>query len=104
MKNKLLVSNLRKIGSSYKRFLSLFFLSLLGVGFFVGIKSAAPDMKITLDKYLDSVNYYDIEVISSLGMTYEDILKIKEFKEVSEIEGIKSFDFVYDIMFEYKHV
>ena len=46
MKNKLLVSNLRKIGSSYKRFLSLFFLSLLGVGFFVGIKSAAPDMKI----------------------------------------------------------
>ena len=96
MKNKLLVSNLRKIGSSYKRFLSLFFLSLLGVGFFVGIKSAAPDMKITLDKYLDSVNYYDIEVISSLGMTYEDILKIKEFDEVSEIEGIKSFDFVYN--------
>lgn len=96
MKNKLLVSNLRKIGSSYKRFLSLFFLSLLGVGFFVGIKSAAPDMKITLDKYLDSVNYYDIEVISSLGMTYEDIIKIKELDNISEIEGVKSFDFVYN--------
>lgn len=95
MKNKLLLSNIRKISSSYKRFLSLLFLSLLGVGFFVGIKASAPDMRVTIDKYLDSVNFYDLEIISSLGLTYEDILEVKNVGNISEIEGIKSVDFVY---------
>ncbi len=96
MKNKLLVSNIRKISSSYRRFLSLLFLSLLGVGFFVGIKASAPDMNITIDKYLDSVNFYDLEIISSLGLTYEDILAVKDINGVSDIEGVKSVDCVYN--------
>ena len=61
MKNKLLLSSIRKIKSSYKRFISLMFLSILGVGFYVGIKASAPNMIITLDNYLDAQNMHDID-------------------------------------------
>ena len=97
MKNKLLLSSVRKIKSSYKRFLSLMFLSLLGVGFYVGIKASAPNMVITLDNYLDAQNMHDIEVIGTLGLTYEDILEIEKLGFVNEIYGIKSIDHVISI-------
>lgn len=97
MKNKLLLSSFRKIKSSYKRFLSLMFLALLGVGFYVGIKATAPNMVITLDNYLDSQNVHDIEIISTLGLTYEDILEIEKLGFTEEIYGTKSLDHVIKI-------
>ena len=92
MKNKLLVSSFRRIKSSYKRFLSLLLMSLLGVGFFCGIKAASPDMLISLDKYLDELNVYDIEIVSSLGLTYEDIIELEKLDISENIVGIKSTD------------
>ena len=92
MKNKLLVSSFRRIKSSYKRFLSLLLMSLLGVGFFCGIKAASPDMLISLDKYLDELNVYDIEIVSSLGLTYEDIIELEKLVISENKEGIKSTD------------
>lgn len=97
MKNKLLLSSVRKIKSSYKRFISLMFLSILGVGFFVGLKATAPNMIITLDNYLDSRNMHDIEIVGSLGLTYEDILEIENLGFAEEIYGIKSIDHVIKI-------
>lgn len=92
MKNKLLVSSFRRIKSSYKRFFSLLLMSLLGVGFFCGIKAASPDMLSSLDKYLDELNVYDIEIVSSLGLTYEDILEIEDLNITQTVVGIKSTD------------
>ena len=86
MKNKLLVSSFRRIKSSYKRFLSLLLMSLLGVGFFCGIKAASPDMLSSLDKYLDELNVYDIEIVSSLGLTYEDA-RIEEYDSIIALES-----------------
>lgn len=97
MKNKLLLSSIRKIKSSYKRFLSLMFLSILGVGFFVGIKATAPNMIITLDNYLDKQKMHDIEIVGTLGLTYEDILEIEKLGFTEEIYGIKSIDHVIKI-------
>ena len=51
MKNKLRLSNIRDIKSTFKRFISLTCMSLLGVGFFVGIKITSPDMLVTIDDY-----------------------------------------------------
>jgi len=92
MKNKLIISNLRKMKSSYKRFISLIFLSLLGVGFFCGIKGASPNMMETLDRYYKEYNVYDIEIISSLGFTSQDIDAIKDTPNIKELIGIKSID------------
>jgi len=87
MKNKLLVYSLRKIKNNRKRFISLLFMALLGVGFFVGIKATSPDMIKSLDKYLDKKNVYDIELVSNVGFTDIDIKELKEIKNINSIEG-----------------
>ena len=66
MKNKLRLSNIRDIKSTFKRFISLTCMSLLGVGFFVGIKITSPDMLVTIDDYLDDRNVYDLKITSTL--------------------------------------
>ena len=93
MKNhKILLSNLRKIKSSYKRFISLLFLSMLGVGFFVGIKATSPNMLNTLDDYLDTYNVYDMEIISTLGLTEEDLVAIENLHIADELVPVKWLD------------
>jgi len=92
MKDKLFISNFRKIKSSYKRFLSLLLLSFLGVGFFCGIKGASPDMLETIDKYYKDSNVYDIEFISTTGFLESDIESLNQTNDFSEAVGIKSVD------------
>ena len=97
MKNKLLISGIRKILSSRRKFISLLCLALLGVGFYGGIKATSPDMQKTLDNYLDEQHFYDIEIVSSLGLTNSDIEKIKTTGLVDEIIGSKYTDEVITI-------
>ena len=92
MKNKLLKSQLKSIRSSYKRFISLTCMSLLGVGFFAGIQATSPDMLNTLDNYFDNHKVYDLEIISTLGLTDYDIQKIREINSNYIVEGNKSTD------------
>ena len=73
MKNKLIQHIFRKIKNNYKRFISLLCMSLLGVGFYAGIKATSPDMIKTLDTFFDSQEVYDIEIVSTLGLTENDI-------------------------------
>ena len=63
MKNKLILHIFRKIKDNYKRFISLFCMSLLGVGFYAGIKATSPDMLKTLDNFYDTQNVSDIEIV-----------------------------------------
>mgnify|MGYP001111995447 CR=1 FL=1 len=44
-------------------------------------------MKNTLDQYLDDKNVFDIEIISTLGLTQNDIEEIQKVDGVGEIEG-----------------
>ena len=97
MKNKLLISNLRKIKSSYKRFISLMCMALLGVGFYAGIKATSPNMLKTLDNYLDEQNVYDLEIVSTLGLTDDDINKINELGISDKVVGIKSIDEIIEL-------
>lgn len=87
MRNKLLLHSIRKIKDNYKRFLSLFFMSLLGVGFFVGIKATSPDMINALDKFHDENNIYDIQVVSNMGLTDKDISILEDVDGVSAVIG-----------------
>ena len=92
MKNKLLLSNLRAIKSSYKTFISLMCISLLGVGFFVGIKTTAPDMIYTFDKYYDDLNVYDVKITSTVGFSDNNIEAIKEINDIKDIEFVNNKD------------
>ena len=42
------------IKRSFKRFISILLIVLLGVGFFAGIKATSPDMKKTINEYYEN--------------------------------------------------
>mgnify|MGYP002563752710 CR=1 FL=1 len=86
MKKALYKDAAMEIKNTYKRFLSIMLIVLLGVGFFVGIKAASPDMKITLDKYFDDRNGMDIQVISTLGLTNSDKESLEKIEGVEKVE------------------
>ena len=44
---------LREVQHSKSRFLSIFILAALAVAFLSGLRATAPDMKRTLDTYMD---------------------------------------------------
>lgn len=87
MKKALLKDSVKEIRKTYKRFLSILLMSLLGVGFFAGIRATSPDMRKTIDNYYNEQNFYDIQMISTLGLTDEDIKLIKSNEYVSEVYG-----------------
>ena len=91
-KNRLLTNSLRTIKKNFPRFLSLVIMSLLGVLVFVGLTATSPDMIATIDKHYDKYNTYDINVISSMGLTDKDIISLQEIKNINEIEGVYSED------------
>ena len=97
MKTALIKDGIKEIKISYKRFLSLLLIVLLGVGFFAGIKAASPDMKNTLDKYFDDLDVMDIQVISTMGLTEDDINAIKNVENVNVVEGSYQSDAVVNI-------
>ena len=67
-------------------------MAFLGVGFFVGIRAASPDMIDTIDSYFDNQNVYDIKVLSTLGLTDEDITKLSNIEGVDKVYGEYSED------------
>ena len=92
MKNRINTTCFREIKSSFKRFLSLLVMSMLGIGVFVGISMAAPSMMKSIDEYYDDSNYYDVKLISTLGFSDENIEDIKKLDSVKEVYGSNSKD------------
>ncbi len=76
----------REIRESLGRFLSIFTIVLIGVSFFSGVKAAAPDMRHTADKYYDDYNMMDINIMSTLGLSEEDIVEISKIDNVSKVQ------------------
>ena len=94
MKSKIITNSIRTIKKSISRFISLFFMSFLGVFVYAGLQSLKPDMMVTLDKYLDEHNVYDIKVVSTLGLTEDDVNVLKNIDGIKNVEGTYSKDFV----------
>lgn len=84
----------REIKKSIKRFLSLLIMSMLGVGVFVGLKMASFDMIKSLDTYYDNTNSYDVKVLSTLGMTDNDIKSLRNIEGIKEVYGSYSKDVI----------
>lgn len=74
-----------EIKKSVNRFLSILFIVALGVAFFSGIQSTAPDMRYTADEYFDRHGLADLKVISTLGLTQENIDALSNLEGVSKV-------------------
>ena len=73
----------REIRNTRSRFASILILVALAVAFLSGLRCTAPDMKSTCDAYLDRQNFMDIQVLSTLGMTEEDLEVLLARPEIS---------------------
>lgn len=83
-----------EIKNTFNRFISIFFIVALGVAFFVGIRSTEPDMRLTADHYYDDSNLMDIRLISTMGLTTDDLSAIKNTKGVKDAIGAYSSDLI----------
>ena len=92
MKKSLLKNNFREISKNKRRFISMLVMAFLGVGFFAGLVATSPDMLDSLDKYADKSNFYDINIISTLGITDDDIQAVKNIDGVENAYGIQTKD------------
>ena len=87
MKNAMQKDFWREIQHTRSRFFSIMILVALSVAFLSGLKATAPDMKRTGDDYLDSLHLADIQVLSTLGLTDDDITAIRAQDKVEDAEG-----------------
>lgn len=87
MKKALLKDSFKEIKNTYKRFISIALMAFLGVGFFAGIRATSPNMVDTIDKYYKNQNVYDIQIMSTLGLTDEDIEALSNIENVDTVVG-----------------
>lgn len=97
MKKSLFKNNLKSIHKTRRRFISILVMAFLGVGFFAGLVATSPDMLDSLDKYADSSNLYDINIISTLGLTDDDITALQALNGVENAYGIQTKDSISKI-------
>ena len=105
-RNRLLTDAVREIMHTKKKFISLLIMNFLAVGFLAGLRMTAPDMKHSLDVYYDEQNLMDIRIVSTLGLTQDDIEALMDHNEeitgeenkgkhlpvITDAEGSKYFD------------
>ena len=73
MKKQARINLIRTVRRTLPRFLAIFAITALGVGFLTGLLCTAPDMKESVDRYYDVRNFMDLDIKGTAGLTEEDI-------------------------------
>lgn len=97
MKKALNKDILRDILKSKGRYFSIMLIVALGVAFFSGIKVSPMVMRNTVDNYYDDYNFMDVEVISTLGLTDDDVDAIKKLDSVEGVFPTYSMDVITNV-------
>ncbi len=97
MKNLLFKSTLREIKSSFGRWIAILAIIALGIGFFAGLKACKPAFLETANTFFQEQNFYDYQLISTLGLEDEDVEIIRDVFQVGYAEGSYSADVLVSI-------
>lgn len=73
-----LKASFREIKQSKGRFIAIVLIIMLGTLLFVGVKTAGPVMQKTMDHYVDQKNLSDLQIISTAGLTEDDVAQAKK--------------------------
>ncbi|GHU86864.1 ABC transporter permease [Spirochaetia bacterium] len=76
---------IREIQGSVGRFLAIFAIVALGVGFLAGLLATTPDMKASADRYFHESNMMDIFIKGTMGLTENDAEAIRALDEVEDV-------------------
>ena len=72
----------RTIRGNLRRFLAIAVITILGVAMFSGLEAACEDLRRSVDRFFDSQNLFDLQVMSTLGLTEEDVAAL------SDVDGV----------------
>lgn len=86
----------REIRSSLGRYLAIFAIIALGAGLFVGLRLSRPDFLETYNNYTNKTNFYDFRLVSTLGLTDDDLAEVKKLDGVKLAEGAVGADFLFN--------
>lgn len=78
---------LRTINKGKKRFVAIMIITVLGVCMFTGLRAACEDLRHSADIFFDEQNLFDISIVSTLGLTNEDIKALSQVNGVESVEG-----------------
>ena len=91
--NKTYQKNIRRtLASTRSRFLAIFSIVALGVGFLTGLVTSTPDMRDSIETYLDDANLYDLRILGTLGLTDDDVQALSQLEGVEDVRGAWSAD------------
>ena len=77
---------------SMSRVISLFGIVLLGVMMLTGLVSIAPNMRSAAQRYYVQQNVFDLRVLSTLGLSEQDINAIRATEGVETVQPVKYLD------------
>lgn len=95
MKSMMRKTTLREIWQSLGRYLAIFAIVAMGVGFFAGLKITKPVMVASADAYLNDKQLYDYRLLSTLGFEEEDVAALAAKDDVRAVEGAVDADILY---------
>jgi len=95
MKSMMGKTTLREIKQSLGRYLAIFAIVALGVGFFAGLKITRTVMVNSADAYLKEKQLYDYRLLSTLGFEEEDVEALAKKEDVRAAEGAVDADILY---------
>lgn len=75
---------------AWKRFVSIALISLLGVAVLTGIYAGCRDAFLATDRFFDTQGLHDIQVLSTAGLTDDDIAALRKVSGVAKVQGERS--------------
>lgn len=75
---------------AWKRFISIALISLLGVAVLTGIYAGCRDAFLATDRFFDTQGLHDIQVLSTVGLTDDDIAALRKVSGVAKVQGERS--------------
>ena len=95
MKSIMKKTTLREIRQSLGRYLAIFAIVAMGVGFFAGLKITRQVMITSANAYLEEKQLYDYRLLSTLGFEDEDVQTLSSKEDVRFVEGAVAADILY---------
>lgn len=75
---------------AWKRFVSIAMITLLGVAVLTGIYAGCRDAFLATDRFFDTQGLHDIQVLSTAGLTDDDIAALRKVSGVAKVQGERS--------------
>ncbi len=79
---------LRTITGSARRFFALALIAVLGTMMYSGLQASCQDLRVSAEEFFDGQKLHDIEILSTMGLTDDDVDALRKLEQVGAAEGI----------------